>query len=328
MEEVRIVRGYNRSVLYDLNRQDFQFVPTEFSALVKKIEGVNLPELSESEQIWYDKMVQEEYFFLINKSIFPHFKTLSLDWEHPSYIMNAIVHDSNYLGKSIQLVESLICKYLLVIVEDVERIEKIMIQYFSESNFHKVDFLVNKTFDSETLTELYFKFPVLGIVKQGIVNEIRETKIVNINSRYFMETQKFNAYFNRKIYFDIDGNLKNAPECTEAFGNIKEIENKEALKEIISTASFQKYWNVGHDSISNCSECELRYMCFDSRVPKQRKNGEWYHETECEYNPYISKWKDDNGFHSLSECGIIDNADEFSINHNQVSKINAEIWKE
>lgn len=54
-------------------------------------------------------------------------------------------------------------------------------------------------------------------------------------------------------------------------------------------------------------------MCVDNRVPVKRKENEWYMETECNYNPYIAKWKGEKGYMTLLECDIQSNKKEFKI---------------
>ena len=46
---------------------------------------------------------------------------------------------------------------------------------------------------------------------------------------------------------------------------------------------------------------------------KNRKVGEWFFDEECNYNPFISKWKNGNGYLSLNDFGVITNSKEFSI---------------
>jgi hypothetical protein len=61
-------------------------------------------------------------------------------------------------------------------------------------------------------------------------------------------------------------------------------------------------------------------MCVDNRIPKQTKVGSWYYETECNYNPYISKWKGEGGYKTLIECGIVSNENGFKINHKKLKQ--------
>ena len=67
-------------------------------------------------------------------------------------------------------------------------------------------------------------------------------------------------------------------------------------------------------------------MCVDNRLPHKRKENEWYHKTECNYNPYIAKWEEEEGYKTLKECGVVSNENEFSINHDKIAEINKDIW--
>ena len=66
-------------------------------------------------------------------------------------------------------------------------------------------------------------------------------------------------------------------------------------------------------------------MCIDNRVPIQRSEKEWFMKTECNYNPYISKWKGQTGYKSLFDCGINSNQNEFKINRKKTNAINKEL---
>ena len=144
----------------------------------------------------------------------------------------------------------------------------------------------------------------------------------------YIESQNLNLYLQKKIYFDEIGNIKNAPESEDIIGNINEISSSEELKAIIENKNFQKHWNVSKSKCFICSDCEFRSMCFDKRIPYEALTGSYFYKNECEYNPYIAKWKDDEGYQTLEECGVISNENGFSINHEKIAKINALLWSE
>ena len=156
----------------------------------------------------------------------------------------------------------------------------------------------------------------------------RDRQLFRINFELFSESQYHHTYFNRKLYIGPNGEIKNAPECEETFGNIKDLNSVEDLKEIISTVAFQKYWFVHKDLCDVCKYCEFRHMCVDNRMPFERADNQWYHKIECNYNPFIAKWEGDPGYRTLSECGVISNENEFSIDHDRIAEINKEIWEE
>ena len=97
------------------------------------------------------------------------------------------------------------------------------------------------------------------------------------------------------------------------------------ILKFIDFSNTQKLWNASKDKIDICKDCEYRYMCYDPRVPIERKDGSWYYETECSYNPYIAKWSNEKGYKNLKNCGIISNDEGFIINKKLLDKINKEI---
>ena len=102
---------------------------------------------------------------------------------------------------------------------------------------------------------------------------------------------------------------------------------KSSLREIISSPEFQKYWFVHKEMIDVCRHCEFRHMCVDSVVPEQRENGTWFRPTECNYNPFICKWDNEEGYLTLEQCGVACNAQEFKINKRKLNKINKTLWE-
>ena len=67
-------------------------------------------------------------------------------------------------------------------------------------------------------------------------------------------------------------------------------------------------------------------MCFDNRIPIKRNEKEWFMESDCHYNPYIAKWKGEEGYKTLTECGIQSNKEGFKINRKKLNTINKELW--
>ena len=71
---------------------------------------------------------------------------------------------------------------------------------------------------------------------------------------HYSESQHHHTYFNRKLYISSSGELKNAPECTESFGNIQDINSHEELKQIVpagkSLAALALKWILDFDAVS------------------------------------------------------------------------------
>jgi SPASM domain peptide maturase of grasp-with-spasm system len=119
----------------------------------------------------------------------------------------------------------------------------------------------------------------------------------NVSVQLYTEAQNHNSYFNRKIAIDTNGNIKNCSASENIHGNVK----TDKIDSIIESSAFQKLWFVKKDEIEICKDCEFRYMCIDSRIPIKNQEGVWYHEKECNYNPYIAKWKSELGYITIKE---------------------------
>jgi hypothetical protein len=166
-----------------------------------------------------------------------------------------------------------------------------------------------------------------------IDKKLNNTQSLSINDFFvniplFTESKKHHTYYNRKLYIGVKGEIKNAPECEEEFGNIQNLKSLEDLKAMIKKPEFQKYWFIHKGICDVCKDCEFRHMCVDNRIPHKKKDGNWYHQEECNYNPYICKWKGEEGYQSLSKWGVVSDENEFSINNEKIAEINKHLWEE
>lgn len=108
-----------------------------------------------------------------------------------------------------------------------------------------------------------------------------------LNQDAYLEGISKNLYFNRKIYIDNDYNIKHGFEDSFNYGNLK----KDSIENIIFSKPFSELWNITKDQIEVCKNCEFRYICPDNRIPLKRKENDYYHQTDCNYDPYKNKWK-------------------------------------
>jgi hypothetical protein len=178
------------------------------------------------------------------------------------------------------------------------------------------------------IKKLFNKKDSLRVFYEKKQNDFVSRDTIFVNHQVYKESQKHHTYFNRKLYIGEKGEIKNAPECEEIFGYIQDIEDINEIKKIIEKPEFQKYWYVHKEICDVCKDCEFRHMCVDNRLPYKRKENEWYHKVECNYNPFICKWKGEEGYRTLAECGVISNENEYTIDHERIAKINEELWGE
>jgi hypothetical protein len=104
---------------------------------------------------------------------------------------------------------------------------------------------------------------------------------------------------------------------------------KYSVNEIINIIKNNEYIEFDINNVEVCKDCEYRYCCVTNINRKWLvKRKTFINLEECNYNPYICKWKGENGYRNLAECGVISNEHEFSIDHNKIAEINRELWEE
>ncbi|WP_103072568.1 grasp-with-spasm system SPASM domain peptide maturase [Aquimarina sediminis] len=307
------VKGQSKSAIYDLQRSRVIDVPNDLYDFTQFFDTHNISELynlggAENYEAVYEYiqfLIDEEVAFLVDKDQQKLFPKLDIIWDYASEITNMILEISEVtfpiLNKIFNAVISLGCEHLYIRVEEEESIEVIqtVLHLLEASPIYSIVFEVrlgdNQDIKSfEALIDNNKRVDTLFL----LTNEIKKTnskKIMisksedfifrkecffRVNIPLFTEAQKHNVYFNRKLYIDNEGVIKNAPETKEAFGKITETSDEE-LYDIIKSPPFQKYWRINKDVITECKTCEYRYMCIDNRLPVLRENGAYSFETKC-----------------------------------------------
>lgn len=356
-ESCRPVKGYLRSAFYDLQKEDFFFIPNAVYDFVAKFNNRSKKDIIEAFEQDNNLELLEEYLdFLTEKQVFfwceekdlPLFPAMDLTWKYPAHITNTIIEleSTTPIHQIILCIASLNCTTLQLRAKDLTTILS-FVKEISESNiqhieiFLKYDSSISQEMIQEALQEPRIK---LFIVYYAPFNKILETgyRLVayqkhcpfddgkhidnfKVNISLFTESQKHNTYFNRKLYVGNTGEIKNSPICKETFGILQ---TNDEIKEIIKQENFQKYWHISKDKIDVCKNCEFRYMCIDDRKPQQRDDKSWYNDKECNYNPYICKWQGEEGYLNLEHAGITCNHKYFTIDEQKLYKVNQQLWDE
>jgi len=325
-KDCSIVKGKKRSAIYDLTRRTFIFIPNILAEILVKFDGTSIKQVKESFEHKYHNKIQEYFLFLFEKEFIffvdkdeKHlFLDMPKDWKSASVISNAIIiyeQKSNYnLPNIFEQLQNLGCKHLEFRTYHGLSLEtlKTIFKYIDDSNFRSLDLILRYNTDlayhnilkliskNQRITSvLVFGSPKEEYHQEAnirfITSEIssqkqkfyKSPKSFNVNINLYSEALNYNPYYNRKITIDELGSIKNSPEFLTNFGNVSRIR----LSEVIKQPLFQKYWNISKDKIKVCQDCEFRYMCIDERIPKQKnKNGLWYFDESCNYDPYTAKW--------------------------------------
>lgn len=341
--ETPIVQGYLRSCVYDLPRQEHDFLPNEVAAKLKAFENADLSvinrELDEEDKKWLGYVIEKEYGFTIDGQFKDCFTKIDFHWEHPSLISNAIIDiDIKTVAVDFAYLEQLNCKHIVLRFFNIGQLEDIT-RYLKKAlldlTFKSVDIIVEKKdhFSRKAYTD--FGKQLLQEVPQVTnlsYNEPREkgrfTPHFVINIDVFAEAQLYNTFFNRKLYLAASGDIRNAIEHPQVYGNANSLGRFEDLKAIVNSSAYQELWHTSKDRIDVCRDCEFRYMCIDNRLPRKRTDGSLYYEEECAYNPYIAKWFGDDNYTALEEAGVSVTGDGFALDEDRVANVIGCVWGE
>lgn len=341
--DIFFVKGHKRSIICDLTRNNFKLIPnslTEFLNYYKnKTQEEILQDFSDSDKNIANEYLaflsENEYIFWCDKEDGELFPPLSLEWEFPGKISNAVIEISNdineiYLKNILEELENLGCKHIQFISNETinsDILKKINI-LINESAYLSIEFVLKHPdnfesnnylslindfpriksiiFHSATEDRLYTPEAVIGALgnllttAQKPLKNIKDREFGNFstNMQIFTEAQKHNLYFNRKVVIDKNGNIKNHLNSTEIHGNTAQ--NK--IEEIISKKEFQKLWFIPKSIIKVCKDCEFRFVCVDDRFDLIKDGDYWKYQSECQYNPYIAKHNKQEGYRTVGEC--------------------------
>lgn len=308
---------------------------------------------------YIDFLLSNEYLYFINNKFLNNFPKIELLWDYPSKITNSIISFNKYswkknIEKIISLLDGVNCQYIEIRFIDViseDDIESLM-TYLENTRISTINLYIpyieitSKTYDvlinNLRLGELIlYNSPKEQLNKQSffLTKQIRSTskklndifQVADISQFYpnlklYSESQDHHTYFNRKLYFGINGEIKNAPECDIIFDYIDNITNIEEFRSVLKNSLVSNYWYVSKQQCDICKICEFRNICVDNRLPSQREDGSWYHKIECNYNPFICKWFGEENYLSIDEMGITSNKEGFAMDKENIDKINANIW--
>lgn len=322
--------GYLRGVILNKNNM-IQLIPLNILTYLKKRLKGNPT---------YEEFIREQSLNVFRPN------NIKQKWDSYSKITNIFVelNEKTNLETIKKLHDYLYCELIIFNVKHEINID--FLDFFSE--YIKINFSVNifiidsedhlsektikKLLDISVISKIYKNESYKKIKSEKLYfkRKVAISKLIDFtpNSQLILESYSKHTYFNKKIYIGKNGEIKNSFEDKKIFGYSSNDLSIKEIRTIIKSKEFRKYWNVHKEICDICKDCELRHVCVDNRLPYKRKKNEWYHKIECNYNPYIAKWKDEEGYKTLAECGVTSNEHEFSIDHKKIALINKELWED
>lgn len=342
MEQSIIVKGYLRSAIYDLNRLKLHLVDKRIDEVIEKAEGVSreqfLEKADSTEIEWFNHLTELELLQPVPSICFENFTPLSINWESPKLIIETYLHEDNNIKECIKLLRLVDCRNIILIVEDDSSLDMLMNDHFRQTDLFSLDIFIKKI----NLPDKYYKDL---ISKYPIINKLHFNKTLdNSNNQApskieyslpihyltigsFLEAQEHNLFFNKTLFIDKNGCISNTITSEKSELNINQLNSKNIRRQVENSDVLQKYWEAKKDNTDVCKECEFRYQCLDARIPEKRESDDmWFHKKECEYNPFIGKWKGEDHYVPLKEIGVLTNNSGYKIDESKIEAANHIIW--
>lgn len=349
---VLVVNGALRSAIYDVQRETHYFIPKWLGDFLIKNKQFNISELGD----FGDFFLSSELIHLTESTDIKLFPQLRMDYHTPCLIEVLVFDCSIYNSLKIDIasiVEALNIQKILFYVRNQECIQslQIILNELQYSRLHHIEIIFFEQFNfsidifnnEHRIRKIYFYESKEKTIKSDTEHnrlEIylnwsfnnrtlwqQQPNFFNVNLTLFSESQHFNTYYHKRLYIGLNGEISNG-EYSNPISNIEDIEDINTLIELVKSEEFCYLYSINKEIVDVCEHCEFRHMCIDSRIPIKREKQKWYHQQECNYNPYICKWEGEEGYRTLDECGVVSNENEFSVDHHRIAKINRELWED
>jgi len=345
------VAGYNRAIIYDLGRKDYYFISNAHYDILNTNGLINFGRVSDPSER------SELINFLLNLEIIfevasvreeKRFPKISKALHQVNALTHAVIHvntSSNFIDfisrmplQNLSIISPRLDDDLIKMMKLLTHLEidsvYLYIETFDKESFDQYErllagqpalFSVNFFGEDSPQTRLkdniYYNFFAENF---GDYQQLLTVDKLFVNQEFFLEAYNKHTYYNGKIYIDRSGNIKNGLNNIKSFGNIHSISYEE-FYQTINSKEFLTLGNIRKEEILVCQNCEFRYMCTDTRVPEKGVEY-WFHHFECVYNPYISKWKNEEDYLTLQESGITVSASGCIIDKDKLSETFNKIW--
>jgi SPASM domain peptide maturase of grasp-with-spasm system len=333
-----IVKGFARTIVYDLQRKEFHFVPNYMYDILSIYKEKSILEIKnlydeESHEI-IDKGFQ---YFFDNELAFPcnemdlsFFPDINLNWETPNILEMFILdidnksnHDFTAIFNQLSLIALKIIQLRFFYVINFDSLNRIM-QMIKDTDIRTIELIhpYNHSISKDDWMKLIddnLKLISITIYnsiessidyrKQAILIQTKD-KITSHNDCGKISKSSFMCNLNLYTESQKFNTCLNCKASIDVFGEIKNCPSMNygfghykdvSLIETVKKQEFQKLWKIKKDDIVVCQDCEFRYMCTDCRAYIKDPNNIYSQPAKCAYNPYIAKWEFEKDYCSVDD---------------------------
>jgi SPASM domain peptide maturase of grasp-with-spasm system len=318
-----ITRGFNKSIICDMQRRCYFIIPNELADLLKEYENLLFDEFIKKQT----KYSGEDFLSLIDSLINNNighfcsdpndFPNIEMARKTPYLIHDAILEISEMTLTDIEdILESLTllgCEILELRCYEatpLKGIERIL-ALSANTTIKNIELVIKESENEPGSIEGLLKYPVLNAItfhscaenKARTLNDFRvkyttqridsnlccgnvSKECFKVNLPFYIDSLKNNSCLSKKISITSNGDIKNCPSLKTAYGNIK---NKKLI-DAYNDPNFKNLWTISKDEIEVCKDCEFRYICTDCRAFTEDPDNLKSKPLKCGYDPYKGIW--------------------------------------
>ncbi len=326
-----VVRGGKRSIISDLTRLCYSFIPNSLAEMLKQYQGKTKEQLLmnygdediEVIEEYFHFLEEKEYVFWCDKEEVELFPSLDLTWDWPAHITNAIidigeiiVFDFKHLVKQF---EPLNCQDIQIRSYNYRGVQfwDELLGHTLTSRMRSIEIITpwSSSFDMNEvikLTEKHLRIrsvifhssPKNEMIKEdgnmGLIACITDRIDTNIHCGQ-IHWNYFNV--NIKLFTEAQhhNTCLNRKISIDVNGDIKNCPSMAksygnikdtTLVEAIEKPGFKDLWDINKDKIHVCKDCEFRYICTDCRAYIENPEDIYSKPLKCGYNPYTAEWEE------------------------------------
>ncbi len=324
------VKGANRSIVCDLQRNTFEFIPNELYHILKYQLKFSLAEIKATYNHEVDEILEEYFDFLLQKNLgrwvkkIDHgFAQLNLNYETPSHISNCIIDfdssTSHPMEKVVKELDLLMCQAVQLRCYDPVSITELnsLLDYFEDSKVRGLELVLPFSDDltATVMEDLGRKHPrLMYILVSGaeVESEFQSDNVSlkikysplpvtsalacgRIDSSYFrvnMRTFTEAKNFNSCLHKKISIDPQgNIMNCPSIPVTYGNIRNRSLVEIVEEEKEFKKLWGIKKDSVKKCRQCEFRYICTDCRAYLEEPSDLLSKPLKCGYDPLTNQWE-------------------------------------
>jgi SPASM domain peptide maturase of grasp-with-spasm system len=321
------VRGARRSLICDLGRQTYRFIPNGLYEIVTAHRDKSLGAIKEHYGHRHDAEIDRYFAVLVDEELGfwcdepEAFPPLDLTWQSPERITNAILDvdggSTHDYGSILSQLDDLGCKALQVrcfaplAPAEIER----LLAAAAIGRLRSIELLLAHRSDltDELLAELCRRHPrLLRVTVHSAPAESRQelagTSAVIERRREAIDSPAccgcvhpswFAPNLGAFLEAQRHNSCLNRKLAVDARGEIRNCPSlgrsfgnarEVSLHSAVAQRDFAALWEINKDQIEVCRDCEFRYICTDCRAYLSRPDDLYSKPAKCGYDPYTAQW--------------------------------------